>query len=156
MSVTILFHRRSRAVSSFSGGCIGGDCGENGLWLVILPSPIVECAVRAFQNIHGRLVDRRILDTASRVFDAVPVHFVDPAANDLIRVAHDSQVGVVRDDYHLPSSAGLADAVDEQLNNRFVVEIVFGLIDDDRDFFRIEQQVKFQSSFSIPSCVPYG
>ena len=64
---------------------------------------------------------RRILDTAASLD-------VEGRYYHLIGVADDRQDGIVRDYDDLPSLLGLSDSGDQQLCNRFVVEVVLRLI----------------------------
>ena len=55
------------------------------------------------------------------------------------RVSQRRNVGIVRDEDHLPASFDLANAVDDRLEDEAVVEIVLRLIDEQR-VVAVEQQ----------------
>ena len=105
-------------------------------------SPIVECRVASLKHVNGELIDVVVFNGSGRIVDLIAISLVDLAADNLIGIAVYRKVRIMRHDHHLTTRTGLSDALYEQTNYRFVIEIVLGLVDNDRNFFSIKQQVE--------------
>ena len=81
---------------------------------MVLPTPVVEGRISSFQDIHGSLVNGVILNGPALVGHFISVRLVEVAADNLIGIAHNGEVRIVRHDDHLTPSSCLADTVHKQ------------------------------------------
>ncbi len=100
------------------------------------------------QNLANRRSDGGILQSTALIGEnrqlSLPLF---PAARhyDLIGVRVDDQIGIVRDDDDLPADLRLLEPWDQFIKNRFWIEVLFGLVDDQRPvILLIDREVKQQ------------
>ena len=77
----------------------------------------------------------RVLQAAAVVSDFGQLAGAVRAArgdDDLVCIGVDDQVRVMRNDDDLPAQLGMAEESDQLVENRFGIEILFGLVDDQR------------------------
>ncbi len=111
--------------------------------LVLIPS-IIECGLRALENIDDSLVKRGVFDRAREICDAAHSFPVELREDYLFRIAHDGQVWVVRHHDDLPVFFCRVEDWHEQTNDRFIVEIFLGLVEDDGISLLVDQKVEDQ------------
>jgi Transposase IS66 family/RNase_H superfamily len=67
--------------------------------------------------------------------------------DDLVGIGVDDQVRVMRNDDDLPAQLGMAEARDQLVENRFGIEILFGLVDDQRPVvIAVDRQIEKQEN----------
>ena len=103
---------------------------------------IVESRPSAFEHIQDMLVDDWILDGAARVGNTIAILAIDRGMNNLFGVANDRNVGIMGYHDDLPPVLHRADHWNEQMVDGLVVEIFFGLINNDRLIILIDQQIE--------------
>jgi hypothetical protein len=90
------------------------------------------------------LTDIALLETALLDDPCLPVDEIK--SGDELCVAVDDDVGVVRDDDDLPPLLVLSELLDDQVVDQGVVEVVLGLVEDDRLVTVREQEGEDRSS----------
>lgn len=105
---------------------------------------VVEGRAGSFQYINRQMVDSWILDGAADVPHPIPLGLVDTAMDDLISVAHNCQVWIVSHDNHLSPLARFTQTWDERVKDRLVVEVLFGLVNDERIIALVDEKIEDQ------------
>ena len=89
--------------------------------LVVLDASVVERWLGAFQNIDDMSIDLGVLDRPGDVGNLGAVLSVEGRPDNLLRIAYDRKVRVVRNHDDLPAPLGLGQDRDEDADNGFVV-----------------------------------
>ena len=90
----------------------------------------MKCFARSFKQRACCFPSVRLVNRASRYDDALFVRC--PQHNDLLGVSEDSDIGVMGNDYNLPTLLGSPQDWDDALVNEFAIKIVLRLVDDQR------------------------
>ena len=109
---------------------------------MIFVASVVEGNFGAFQNIHDVLVRSLMFDRAGIVGDFRAVFPLETCIDDLLRVAHDSQIGVVRNHDDLAKLFRLVYDRNKQTHDRLIVEIFLRLIENDGVPSLIDQKIE--------------
>lgn len=109
---------------------------------VVLRIAQVERWLSPLQDIDDQLRDLGVFDAPGGVGDPIALRLVDACVNDLVCVTDDGKVRVVRHDHDLPPVLRVFDRRNEQRGDRLVVQVLFWLVDYERDISPIDQQVE--------------
>jgi hypothetical protein len=109
---------------------------------MILCIPIIKGRPGAFEDVKHMHINDRILDRAARVSDPIALCAVDCGMDNLLGIANHGNIGVVGYHDDLASPLYGADDGNQQVIDGLIIEVLFGLIDDDRFVTLVHQQIE--------------
>ena len=112
-----------------------GQLGE----CFVLVSPVVECRLGSFKDVESELRNVEFSDASTVYGEASIVHL---AVHDLVGIADDGEVGVVSDDDRLSASCGFMNRWHELGCDGLVVQVLFGLVQQQRSGSPVHDKVE--------------
>lgn len=104
--------------------------------------------LRPFEDVNDELSDHGVFNPTRRVVDPVSIHLVYLGVDDLFCVANDREVGVVSNDDNLPPLLRMPESWDQRSRDCVVIQVLFRLIDHERDVPLVDEKVEEQQEVS--------
>src|SRR5476651_2771453 len=115
---------------------------------MIFEPAVIEGRLRPLKYLHHMRVDSRALDGSRGVGDSLAVCSIKMRPDDLLRIADNRKVRVVRNHNDLPTLLSLGEHWHKKTHYSFVVEVFFRLIQNYWVAPPVHQQIEDQEQSS--------